>query len=208
MSTYIIYKTTCLVNQKIYVGQHNTSAEDGYLGTGTIIKSAIKKYGKENFIRETIEFCTSANVNEREVYWVDKLDSTNPEVGYNLSKGGLGNRGTKLSTESKIRISKNNAKYWKGKQLNPKVINRIKKWRKNEFDNTKLYALYLLENSSGEEILICGVDKFIRENGFSKTQFYRLISGEIKEYKGYKFLRKVQRGILNGQRRIVVSLAS
>lgn len=47
MSCFIIYKTTCLVNQKIYVGQHNTSANDGYLGTGKIIKLAIRKYGRK-----------------------------------------------------------------------------------------------------------------------------------------------------------------
>jgi hypothetical protein len=63
----IIYKTTNLVNGKIYVGQHYTSADDGYLGSGLKIIRAIKKYGKENFFRETIEFCTSDNVNEKEV---------------------------------------------------------------------------------------------------------------------------------------------
>jgi hypothetical protein len=40
---YIIYKTTNLVNDKIYVGQHYTSANDGYLGSGKILDKSIKK---------------------------------------------------------------------------------------------------------------------------------------------------------------------
>jgi len=47
----IIYKTTNLINNKIYVGKHNTSANDGYLGSGKLIKQAVKKYGKENIKR-------------------------------------------------------------------------------------------------------------------------------------------------------------
>lgn len=92
MSTYIIYKTTNLLNNKIYVGKHQqeTFEFDGYLGTGKIIKLTIKKYGVEHFIREILEFCTSANINEKEIYWIDKLSATNPEVGYNLTSGGEG----------------------------------------------------------------------------------------------------------------------
>jgi group I intron endonuclease len=87
---YIVYKTTCLINYKIYVGQHvqiNTSAVDSYLGSGTAIEDAIKKYGKKNFIRENIEYCTSANLSMRENYWIDELSATNPNIGYNLMSG-------------------------------------------------------------------------------------------------------------------------
>ena len=87
---YIIYKTTNKVNGKIYVGQHCTSANDGYFGSGILIQKAIKKYGKENFIRETLEHCTSANVDEREIFWIDNLSAINQENGYNIHLGGTG----------------------------------------------------------------------------------------------------------------------
>ncbi len=117
--TYIIYKTTNQINGKYYVGQHNTSANDGYLGSGIVLKQAIEKYGKENFLRETIEFCTSANVNEREIYWIGSLDATNPKVGYNLDMGGCGSFRTRTQDfKNKIsQINKNIGK-WKG-QNNP-----------------------------------------------------------------------------------------
>jgi len=66
----IVYKTTNQITGKIYIGQHEqkTIEFDGYLGTGLYIKRAIKKYGKENFVRETIEICSSEILDEREHY--------------------------------------------------------------------------------------------------------------------------------------------
>ena len=45
MQFNIVYKTTNLINGKIYVGKHiqyDTSAFDGYLGSGHLIKRAIR----------------------------------------------------------------------------------------------------------------------------------------------------------------------
>jgi len=105
MSTYIIYETLCLVNFKIYVGQHDTSADDGYLGSGKWFKRALKKYGKENFVREIIEFCTSSDVNEKEIYWIDKLSATNPNIGYNFDKGGSGGNKVNWTEEKRKEMS-------------------------------------------------------------------------------------------------------
>lgn len=55
--TWILYKTTNLINSKIYVGVHrlqNTSNSRRYLGSGDALKPAIKKYGRENFTRTTL----------------------------------------------------------------------------------------------------------------------------------------------------------
>ena len=44
----IIYKTTNLINGKIYIGMSKNKKEN-YLGSGIYLKYAIDKYGKENF---------------------------------------------------------------------------------------------------------------------------------------------------------------
>lgn len=87
-----IYKITNLLNNKIYVGQHKTNKlDDKYFGGGLILNKSINKNGRENFKKEIIEFCeTWDHLNEREIYWIEKLDARNPEVGYNLCKGGRG----------------------------------------------------------------------------------------------------------------------
>ena len=53
--TMIVYKTTNLINGKIYVGKYEGNREN-YLGSGYILKKAIKKYGRENFKRENCGF--------------------------------------------------------------------------------------------------------------------------------------------------------
>lgn len=87
---HFIYKTTNLINGKIYVGQKSSDYLcESYLGSGRHLKCSINKYGVENFQREIIEFCNSVDhLNEREIYWIEKLDARNPEVGYNIAKGG------------------------------------------------------------------------------------------------------------------------
>jgi group I intron endonuclease len=90
----LIYKTTNLVNGKIYVGKHaqNGLEFDGYFGSGIWLVRSVRKYGKENFIREIVEIvCPKlTNINEREKFWIDKLDARNSLIGYNISKGGDG----------------------------------------------------------------------------------------------------------------------
>ena len=84
----IIYKTLNLINGKFYIGK-DTKDNPNYFGSGIVLRRAIKKYGKENFMKQTIEVCsTEEELNEREIYWIDKLDARNPEVGYNILKGG------------------------------------------------------------------------------------------------------------------------
>lgn len=52
---HIVYLTTNLVNNKIYIGVHSTyDLNDDYLGSGFALKKAINKYGKEKFKREIL----------------------------------------------------------------------------------------------------------------------------------------------------------
>jgi hypothetical protein len=86
----IIYKTTNLVNGKIYIGKDVKNNPD-YLGSGLILKNAINKYGKENFIKEVLETCsTQIELNEKEVFWIEKLRATDKTIGYNIAPGGRG----------------------------------------------------------------------------------------------------------------------
>ena len=88
---YIIYKTTNLVNGKFYIGKHQTSnLDDGYVGSGKLLKRAIKKYGLDQFKTEIVEVCpTEAHMNLAEKIYV----VIDPEVSYNLCPGGKGGFG-------------------------------------------------------------------------------------------------------------------
>ena len=85
----IIYKTTNIVNGKIYIGKDSKNSPT-YLGSGTLLKRAIKRYGVENFKKEMLEECTVGTIDSREIYWINFYNSTNPEIGYNIALGGSG----------------------------------------------------------------------------------------------------------------------
>lgn len=105
-----IYKTTNLINGKIYVGLHqNTEFNENYFGSGKLLKKAVKKYGLTNFECEVIEWCeTKEKLAQREVHWISKLEAKVKGTGYNLHEGGgmpPSQKGTTLSNETRKRIS-------------------------------------------------------------------------------------------------------
>jgi hypothetical protein len=88
---YTVYKTTNLINGKIYVGLHITEdLHDSYLGSGKQIQAAIKKYGRENFKREYIKVCETPEEMynlEAEIVNEDFVKRTDT---YNMKIGGTG----------------------------------------------------------------------------------------------------------------------
>jgi hypothetical protein len=54
---YIVYKTTNITNKKFYIGVHKTSnLDDGYIGSGKILKRAIKNMEYKTFIDRYFSF--------------------------------------------------------------------------------------------------------------------------------------------------------
>src|ERR1017187_9973299 len=104
MIYYFVYETTCLINSKKYRGIHKTeNINDGYLGSGLSFKLSVKKYGKENFTREILEFCNSYdNLLELEKIYVDE-EWVKDKSNYNLKTGGQ-SAGI-LSEESRKKLS-------------------------------------------------------------------------------------------------------
>lgn len=103
----IIYKTTNLINGKIYVGK-DCQGNPKYLGSGVYLRRAIKKYGVDNFKKEILEICDASNICEREVYWVAKLKSRDLKIGYNITSGGEGIPGYHHTASTKNKMSLHN----------------------------------------------------------------------------------------------------
>ena len=142
----IIYITTNTANGKRYIGQHKCTSDsfDGYLGSGVAFLKALKKYGRNNFVRQTLEVCeTFEDMQTAEEKWITYYDARNSDSFYNLANGGMGTkgfvpteqqrqnmsnarRGKKHSEETKKKIGETH----KGKKLSEESKKNISNGRK------------------------------------------------------------------------------
>jgi len=88
---HTVYKTTNLVNGKIYIGCHSTDdLNDGYLGSGDNIIKAVLKHGKQNFVKEILHvFDSYKEMLKTEAIIVNEDFIKRPDV-YNIVLGGYG----------------------------------------------------------------------------------------------------------------------
>ena len=140
MNNYCIYKNTCLINGKIYIGQTCQDPERRWGKNGQKYKGcpyfyeAIQKYGWDNFEHNILfENLTKEQACIKEQELINCFNSMNREFGYNFTSGGeiftlnedarkkisismIGNKnglGHPCSEEKKTKISKSQ----KGRKL-------------------------------------------------------------------------------------------
>lgn len=91
-----IYKIENLLNGKSYIGQsikiehrlakHKCAKDNFY------IHRAIRKYGINNFSFEILEKCDASLLDEKEKFWINKINTLIPN-GYNMIPGGSNGAG-------------------------------------------------------------------------------------------------------------------
>lgn len=91
MFYYYLYEIRNNLTGHIYVGVHKTkNMNDGYMGSGKLIKRVLAKYGVENFTKTILEtFSNSHDMYTREKEIVTQEFLARDDV-YNLSRGGHG----------------------------------------------------------------------------------------------------------------------
>ena len=171
----IIYKTTNLLNVKIYVVQDKNN-NPNYLGSGKLLKKAILKYGKTNFKKEILEECSSEEaLNDREIFWIKLLNSTDKKTGYNISDG---------SKEGDRKIGHEIAKggiynYW------------VKKYGKDIADEKRISQINKIKEhieNHGTELTTKGrykiwLDKYGKDIADEKLLHWKLKISEHQQYK-------------------------
>lgn len=83
-----VYKITCLINNKCYVGQKRKNVfDEKYWGSSKNpeYKKDLKEFGKENFKREILCWCESQEeLNEKETLFIISENAMIEKGGYNL----------------------------------------------------------------------------------------------------------------------------
>ena len=86
---YYVYRIVNDVNGKEYIGFHSTNdMEDGYMGSGKLLKLAIEKYGIEHFKKEIVRIFDNKEEAESLERELVNEEYVNRDDTYNLSLGG------------------------------------------------------------------------------------------------------------------------
>lgn len=134
MKYWCIYRITNKINGKTYIGQHKVKSvlkEDGYMGSGLVLKSAIKKYGRKNFEKTYITIAMSqSEANVLEQFYIEE-ERAKGKAEYNIMGGGQGKE-RKVSERSKQKARENACKYWLGKHLSEEHKRKISESNKGK----------------------------------------------------------------------------
>lgn len=155
-----IYMTTNLINGKKYIGKHKGELNDSYLGSGTLLLRAIKKYGKENFKKEILYISKDEKENSiKEKEFIKKYNAVNREDFYNIHEGGDGgNTIAGWTEEQKIAYSKKISEKYAGEKnprygihLTEETKEKIRKNRDTSYMKTEEYRKKMSMAVSGEK---------------------------------------------------------
>lgn len=88
---HYLYKTTCIITNRYYIGMHSThNLDDNYMGSGKRLRRSIRKYGVNNHKKEILEFFENRDLlieAEKKIITYEILKDTNC---MNLMCGGKG----------------------------------------------------------------------------------------------------------------------
>lgn len=184
MEIYIIEN---LINGKIYIGKTTKTIKGRFathIKNATVDKrrsrlySAIRKYGPINFKIESLYKLTDAEKSESmlglmEIHFIKKMDSMNPAVGYNMTRGGDGGKnkasmiassllrkgksfedlyGEEKAKEIKFKISQGVKAFWSDKDrvipygVRKKIgLSHKRKWKTDEaFRESRLEQIHAM----------------------------------------------------------------
>lgn len=206
-----IYKITNLVNNKIYIGQTINSIDKRFkqhlsqvncTNICSALYSAFEKYGKENFIIESIitgEY-SKDELNELEVFYIKKFNSLSPN-GYNLQSGGnsfMVVESVKKQTSEKLKgreitwknkVSDGLKKLWKDKEYREKQTAQRHKKRgkyRNGIKKDKLRVNIDIDSFIIDYLNYITIVDLCEKYKISSATIYRLIKENKIKKRGYK----------------------
>ena len=150
-----IYKITDLTNNKIYIGKskdiYRRAKEyiiqsKGEHGKRRPIWYALVEKGIENFIMEPIDYCYGKEISSvKEIYYIQSLDTMNPEKGYNVSLQSV-------NTPDKINRQTSRPIYAKERMKKSKICGGINFDSKEIICSIGLATIGKLINRSKDEV--------------------------------------------------------
>lgn len=186
---WIVYLTVNKLNGKRYLGVHKCiDLDDGYLGSGTALKRAIKKYGESSFYRKVLfvyDTMDEAYNKEKELV---TLDIVNDDSYYNLKEGGT--KGYKISEETRALLSKIRKGFTSPARIaarkNSGLKNVLTSLNLDNVDQLKIKAIHI---ETGNETHYDYIEDCAKKLKLSPSCISRVLRGcqNRTQHKGYIF---------------------
>jgi GIY-YIG catalytic domain len=146
---YTIYKITNKLNDKIYIGKHQTKdLNDGYMGSGKLLRRAQEKYGIENFVKEILHvFDTEVEMNAKEAELVSDEFCLREDT-YNICTGGQGGFSYINNNPDKFLTEKRLASLWTNKE---RTERRKQKYKTDEEFRKRHYEITIAAGKKARE---------------------------------------------------------
>lgn len=178
MKVYTVYKTTNVINNKIYYGFHSIDDSkiirfdrghgscfvDGYLGSGKLIKRAMVRYGKLSFYQEIVGIFDSKEEAESLEASLANKEFVQRDDNYNIALGG----------NVRIFVGVNNPFY--GKHHSDETKKRINAARK--LSNLPTYQVTITNTLTGE--IYKGYAEVIASFGFNTNN--KNINNKVRSF--------------------------
>lgn len=177
---YIIYKTTCNINNKFYIGQHRTNnLNDTYLGSGKLLNEDINKYGPQNFTKEILfVYDNFDDMNNKEIdivtpEFVAREDTYNMIVGGQIDDYQARQLGGVITNQKKLEKGNFHSNGWENKS--EKEIQDIHKKRaltlKRKYNSGELINPFKGKHHSKETIEKIKLGVSNKQKGVNNSQY-------------------------------------
>ena len=205
-----IYKITNKVNNKVYIGQtvksldrrlneHFRASErfhykfiNNESQPSSRLYPSIYKYGKHNFEIELVDTADSRDeLNQKEIYYIELFNTTNPDKGYNIAPGGNGGPLFKGHTHT-VEVRNKISSIFRGKSHSQEFIDKRMESVRNRgpkiqcLDDGKIYKNRL----EVEKIFGGDMRHSLHNQGRFKGRFY--IELDEHHLNGYTKIERLQ----------------
>ena len=188
MSSHYVYVIVNKINLKLYFGSHSwegTGLDPNYYGSGKIIKQAVKKYGKDNFIVYPIKFYDNVDECRRaEEELLTKYDISNNQYCYNIKNGAIG-------WTSEDITGKNNPMYGRTGEKNPNYGKTVSEQTRNRISQSQGGKPFVAIKDGKVKIFI-SQHECSRVLGLHIGNIHRCLKGRRNHTGGYiiKYLKR------------------